>query len=317
MTASMNDTRVTVRHLPWYGTSTSLADEQLTSAEALAQSGLDWTVDSRPLTYRARVDGKEKTFKSSKTAIVRTDTFDELGVVGGRYVPFQNQDAFAFLDKLVEDNGANFQAAGSLNNGSRVFVVMKLPETMKILGDEHDTYVLFITSHDGSMSVTATTTVVRLSCTNMFRAALSSERPVFKASHIAAHLTETEMVTAAATTLGVTKTDQAKFEELAKQLSDVRVNMENDVEFDKIMRQAMPWGSKATAKEIAGIRDLVVASPTIPDEFRNTGWGLINATTEYLGHYRTSRSEEAQLKRALGVNSQIESRLAKALLAKH
>jgi phage/plasmid-like protein (TIGR03299 family) len=306
------DTRMTVRNLPWYGTSTALVDDVQTADDALAIAGLDWEVDTKPLYFRVRQDGKEKTVRSSKSAVYRKDTLDELGIVGGRYVPFQNREAFAFLDKMVAHGGAAFQAAGTMNGGSRVYVVMKTPESVSVLGDAHDTYVLFMTSHDGSMSVTATTTMVRLACTNMFRSALSSERPVFKAAHIAVALDPTHMTAAAEEAIGVTKRDQEKFAAMADKLAQVDVV---DAEFEKIMAKAFPWTTKAAKKELAGIHELWQTSETINDEHRLTGWGLVNATTEFLSHFRSRRSDEAALKRALGVNGQIEARLVKAILA--
>lgn len=314
MTAA--DTRVTTRNLPWHGVSTALSETQMTSSEALELSGLDWEVDLKPLFFRVRQDGKDRQIRASKQVVFRKDSLDEVGIVGSRYVPFQNKEAFGFLDHLVADGGASFQAAGTMNGGSRVYVVVKTPETIKVLGDEHDTYVLFMTSHDGSMSVTATTTIVRLACTNMFRAALTSDRPIFKANHIGAMMDPESMVAAARETLGVTRHDQEAFSKLAGRLAAKTIGHDDaDDAFYSVMRTALPWESKATAKEIEGIRTLWLTSDTINEEHRFTGWGLANATTEYLSHMRSSRSGEAQLKRALGVNGQVESRLAKAILA--
>lgn len=315
MTAA--DTRVTVRSLPWYGTSTAFADEAMTAEQALGLSDLNWEVDLKPLYFRVRVDGKDKMIRSSRQAVYRKDTFDELGIVGKRYHPFQNVESFAFLDNMARDGGAKFHAAGSMGGGSKVFVVMQMPETIKVLGDEHTTYVLFITSHDGSSSIAATTTVVRLACTNMFRAAMSSDRPVFRVAHIGAHLTDPETMAAAArSSLGVTMADQERFATMAGQLASVPVeHTDDDAMFYSIMEKAMPWQTKTTAKEIEAIRGLWLESDTINDEHRFTGWGLANATTEYLSHFRSHRSEEATLKRALGVNGQVEARLAKALVA--
>lgn len=313
MTAA--DTRMTVRNLPWYGASTELVDVPQNADAALTAAGLSWEVELRPLYFRVRENGKDKTVRSSKSATVRKDTHDELGIVGSRYTVFQNREAFAFLDKLVEDGGAKYQAGGTMGGGSKVFVVMQTPSTIKVLGEDHDTYVLFTTSHDGSSTVTATTTLVRPACTNMFRSMLSSDRPVFRQAHVGSMLDPETMAEVARESLGVATADQRRFAELAEQLASAPIDHSHSAEFDGIMARAFPWATKAAQKEVAAIHDLWMTSETIDNEWRFTGWGLMNATTEYLGHFRSRRSSEAGLKRALGVNGQVEARLVKAILA--
>lgn len=309
MTAA--DTRMTTRELPWFGTSTSLVDGLQTADAALEAAGLDWEVDTKPLYFTVRVNGKEKRIKASKNAVYRKDTFDELGIVGSRYRTWQNTQSFSFLDKVAAHGGPKFQAAGSLAGGARVFVVMKM-ETVTIVGDEHDIYVLFLTSHDGTSTVTATTSVVRLQCTNMFRATLASDTPVFKARHIDADLQdEAGMEAAAENALGIANRDIEKFGAVAEQLASVMVDHDHAL---PLLQTALPWRTKATDKEIEKIVVNWEESETIENDWRGTGWGLLNAVTEHLGHGRSQRSSEAGLKRALGVNSQIEARLVRALV---
>jgi len=304
------DTRMTVRHLPWFGASTALVDSVQTAENALELAGLNWEVDVRPNYYFVRVDGKEKRMRGSKRSVIRKDTFEEIGVVGGKYVPFQNRESFAFLDQLSALGEASFEAAGSMNGGSKVFIVMKAGPADKILGDEHDTYILFTASHDGTGSVTATTTSVRLSCTNMFRAAMASETPVFKARHLGVDLKDADMVAAARETLHLAQADMESFGQLAYQLSEVKLDEGQAL---AILEKAMPWSNPATAKEREKIVGNMAMSTTISDEWRHTGWGLLNSVTEMLQHGRSLRSSEAGLKRAMGVNSQIEARVVKAL----
>lgn len=299
------------RTLPWFSIATEVVDDVQTSEDALRLAGLDWNVELRPLYFRYREDGKDKQQRSTRWATVRTDTWQELGIVGKRYEKFDNRDAFKFLDELVDSGAAKYQSAGSLGHGSKVFVVMRVPQKQMIMDDEHESYILFITSHDGSMAVTATTTTVRLACTNMFRGVVASETPVFRASHLTKSLEREVMVAAAQASLGLSKRSIEKFEIIAEGAAEIKVD--SDDEFERIMRLAFPWENKNRDKEVAGVRDLWHGSPYVPETHRYTGWGLLNATTEYMSHYRSWRSGESRFKRALGVNSQIESRLVRAM----
>ena len=43
-----------------------------------------------------------------------------LGMVGSRYVPLQNTDAFSFFEPFIVNGWATFHTAGALGNGERV-----------------------------------------------------------------------------------------------------------------------------------------------------------------------------------------------------
>ena len=71
----------------------------VTSAAAIRMAGLDWSVDERPLATVDTDDNLESI--TSHKAIVRCDNHAVLGVVGTRYTPLQNDEAFEWLDSVV------------------------------------------------------------------------------------------------------------------------------------------------------------------------------------------------------------------------
>jgi phage/plasmid-like protein (TIGR03299 family) len=77
----------------------------------------------------------------------------------------------------------NFETAGSLHGGRRVWVLATLPEHVEVGGDAVRPYVLLMNSHDGSTAVVAATTPIRVVCQNTLNWGLSQARQKFSIRH--------------------------------------------------------------------------------------------------------------------------------------
>lgn len=104
------ETMFSVREKPWHGLGT-IIQEACNSQEALRLAGLDWEVNQVPVLYNGKATGHQFNVRSSDDSV--------LGVVGARYKPVQNADAFAFTDELIGGD-VRYETAGSLANGKRV-----------------------------------------------------------------------------------------------------------------------------------------------------------------------------------------------------
>ena len=151
-----------VKEKAWHGLGQFVSDYP-NSAEALKFAGLDFTVVKRELlTY-----DNENSFGSSDIiapkievpnyfATLRTDTKQVLGVVGKDYEVVQNVDAFSFFDAIVDGDGIQYETAGALGKGERIFITAKLPDYIKVGSDDLiEKYLFLTTSHDGFGSITA------------------------------------------------------------------------------------------------------------------------------------------------------------------
>lgn len=107
---------------------------------------------------------------------VRDDTGAALGVVGDRYTPIQNRDGFTFLQELVASGDVTWESAGAIRDGRRVFISMKLPETVTIdpggIADEIIPFIVAINSHDGTSPFQVVATPWRPVCGNTERFAV-------------------------------------------------------------------------------------------------------------------------------------------------
>jgi hypothetical protein len=94
-----------------------------------------------------------------------------LGVVGPKYHVLQNRAAFQWFQPFLDAREAALHTAGSLCEGSRVWVLAKLNRDPLIvaLGDEVEKFMLLSHGHDGSLAVRVGFTPVRVVCQNTLR----------------------------------------------------------------------------------------------------------------------------------------------------
>lgn len=207
------------KELAWHGLG-QVIDNTVTPEEALKLANLDYEVELFPIYAnfippkgRAELNGdgrnynminkdnkivrtipfKGKLIKDNFT-IVRTDTYNPLGIVGNRYTPVQNKESITFIYDILKNNpdikehdDIIIETAGALGNGSRIFVTAKLPKGFKI-GEETDyteLYIVFTNSHDGTSSLTAMITPIRVVCNNTLSAALGNNKSKVSFRHTA------------------------------------------------------------------------------------------------------------------------------------
>ena len=235
------------------------------------------SIDDKFLTYRNHA-------KKGLTA---------LGVVGTRYTPVQNSEAFDFLNFLADESGAVFETAGSLGNGERVFMTMKFPESMSIAGvDTVNNYLMAVNSHDASTSFTIAVTPIRAVCTNTVRLALREASAKVSLKHTAG---VTSKVQQARETLGVVWRYQEAFEREASRLISQSFS---DSDFTSFVNALVPDARKdASQREITlreRKREELVALWKAPTQtnIANTAWAAYNAVAEWADWSMPTRGSE-------------------------
>jgi len=196
-----------VKEKPWHGLGT-IVENALTSEEAIRTARLDYTVIKAPnftdIYYDEVVDERRKDLldipllvdpfiKIPKERLVvnpasfstyRTDTRQILGNVGTDYEVYQNVDAFQFFDDIVREKKAIFETAGVIGRGERVFITAKLPDTIRVVGDDIvDKYLLLTNSHNGLSSIEVMFTNIRVVCNNTLMAAMNSATSKYRVMH--------------------------------------------------------------------------------------------------------------------------------------
>ncbi len=159
---------------PWAGLGV-LVDGAANSKEALGWSGMDFTVELWN-SFAAEPGATIGTVPDPETRhIVRTDNKKVLKAVGTSFEPFQNVDAFAFMDALVGEKLAMYETAGSLNGGKQVWILARIPKTYYAMpNDETKVYTLLVNYHGGG-ALKILGTAVRTVCQNTVNMAPSHQ----------------------------------------------------------------------------------------------------------------------------------------------
>jgi phage/plasmid-like protein (TIGR03299 family) len=167
----------------WHRLGTVL-DKPATAAQAIKAAHLDWDVIKQPL-----FAGEAEHYPvPGRYAVVRADDWAKkkastLGIVGESYTPVQNREAFSFFDPIVGEKAAIYHTAGALGDGERVWVLAKLPDDIRVIGDDiTEKYLLLSNSHDGNSAVQIKFTPIRVVCQNTLTLALS-EGPTLRVPH--------------------------------------------------------------------------------------------------------------------------------------
>lgn len=268
-----------VGEVPWHKLGTKL-EKPATAAEAIQAAGLDYRVDKTPLRttyFEAPIEGH--------FATVRTDTFEALGVVGARYVPVQNRDAFTLFDALVGEGEAIYHTAGVLGKGERIWLLAKLPDYIRVNDDDIvEKFLLLTNSHDGTAAIRVKLTPIRVLCENTLTLALSGAEQEVRIRHTA---NAGEKLKEAHKLLGLTNQLYAQLKCIFGRMSEKKVEAET---LNKYVKAVFPDLEDATpSSRRTLVRDKVfelVESGKGARATRGTLWGAYNAVTEFVDHYR-------------------------------
>lgn len=264
-----------------------LEDTPKTASDAAVLGGLDFTVSLHPTGYLR--NGEWHTHPSRRT-VVRDDTGVPFDVVSSGYPPLQFREAFDFMDTV----NPTYVAAGVLNGGRQGFMVVRVPEVSKILVDvdPHDIFAVLRTSHDRTRGVEVSVMPLRDRCMNQLTLNSFAQGVPYRWS------------------IAHTSTMHAKLAEARKSLANVGVYVQR---FNEIARRLIKMKITSTAGQfmlteilpdrprrvetVEQISHLWATSDRVG--FTGTGWGLVNALSEYLEWGRPGGSPQSRFIGAL------------------
>lgn len=270
-----------VRETPWHGLGTGVEDA-LSSREALVKAGLDWDVVQKKLYTEdwGSVPGFYVNVRDSDNKV--------LGVVTHRYRIVQNREAFAFTDSLL-GKGVRFEAAGSFRGGRKTWLLARLPKQCRLADDRVIPYLVFCNSHDGSGSIKAAMTPVRVVCNNTLNLALQRADRIWTASHtgdMQGKLEDARMTLFMA---------ENYMEELARETGRLCRRKITNAEAEEYIKALLPIAPDATEtmernimQQREDLRGRYHNAPDLKDVGRN-GYRFINAVSDFATHAKPLR----------------------------
>jgi phage/plasmid-like protein (TIGR03299 family) len=285
------DSMMYVGETPWHREGVSL-DNPPSVEEAITASGLDWTVRKEP-TYIKEFKQGHMNFQLSETGhyvTLREDTGQILGNVSGQYEILQNHDAFLPFRPLV-DYGYTFETAGAIQDGKKIWILAKAPNSALVGDDAIDPYILLFSSHDGSTGNNMRNTLVRVVCQNTLNIALSRKA---KFEYNFRHTQNIKNnIKDVANNIEACQGNVAQAIEQMNRMKDRAINPN---ELDLYLETVIPFLKKRNEESVPelGIKVRNTAKPTykkIVDNFYfgagnkgKTLWDAYNAITEYYTH---------------------------------
>lgn len=321
-----------VKEKAWHGLG-QILDNHPTSKEAIIYAGLDYEVIKVPIKtagidITVAADGTLQDYSDIEIpmscATLRTDTAVALGVVGSKYHVVQNRDVFSFFDAIVsEGKGVSYETAGALGNGETIFITAKLPDTIRV-GNGNDVteqYIFLTTSHDGSGSITAAFTPIRIVCQNTLNAAMYKMSNVVRIKHTAnAH----ENLKNAHKIMGIAARNGKEMESLFNQWTKVQIK---DREVRKLLQLALCPNketydllAKGAEKDIStrfantvdkAFEYAMTADSQQMDTTKGTVFGAYNAITGYYQNVHHFQGAEGKLKNIV-IGGTAKDRMQKA-----
>lgn len=292
-----------VKEKAWHNLGQVIQDYP-TSAEAILHAGLDYEVEKRKLFTPSLSDGTIEVPNYFST--VRTDNDAVLGVVGKDYQIVQNKDAFSFFDAIVGGDGILYETAGALGKGERIFITAKLPNYIRVGKDDLiEKYLFLTTSHDGSGSITAAFTPIRIVCANTLNAALRNQSNTVRIRHTSNAKHRLEQ---AHKVMGISDILSVQMQAIFNYWAKIRIS---DNEVKKLIQSALA-PSKEVLKNLQDGKDdelsscftnmvdsafsYAMSDPTqLMDTTKGTVFGAYNAITGYFQNIRSYKDDEAKL----------------------
>ena len=276
------------REPAWHGLGTVFTEE-LTTKEMLDLANLsNWNVRLEEVTPPANLTSDKNYFYVVRNNPVIDNQNDVLGIVGERYNTLQNEELFDFADAMLD--GGRWETAGAIRGGRVVFGSLALDRETILdpngVSDKINTYLVVNTSHDGSVSIQASVTPVRVVCANTLNFALRSVKQTFKIRHTQ---TANGKVQSAKTALNIANSYMDDFSKMANKMIQTEITAQ---QFNDILLAAYPKPEKDSSKtaltrwqnKIDELNDIYTGD--FNHMISGNAWGALNALTERIDWYR-------------------------------
>lgn len=278
----------------WHKLGVILPDELLTSVQCIEHARMNYTVEKTP----AYMELNGTNILVPDTYVTyRSDNNHPFGTVGKKYTIVQNSDAFSFFDAIVGEGAAIYETAGVLGKGERIFLTARLNDYCVIAGTKDVTqmYVVLTMSHDGSGSIKAMITPIRVVCQNTLNAAIKDSVNTVNIRHTSSAVARLEQ---AHKVLGISNKYMEEFSAIMNAMAKVKVS---DNYVNDLINNLFPTSKDEVSTRAQNIRNEVLTayhSGVGQSGIVGTAYGVYNGVTNYLNHVKTYGNPDKDMERS-------------------
>ena len=296
------DSMFYVGEVPWHGLGEHFETPPKTTGEAMIAAGLNREIGLKDL---QTVEGEPVPNKLT----YYLDDNTPLGVVGPRYVPLQNVELFNFFDPFVQSGMVDLHTAGSLKNGTKVWVLAQLNQedyapSEIVKGDEVRKFILLSNSHDGTTAIRVGFTPIRVVCANTMALAHKSEASkLIRIRHSRNSIVNLEAIR------DVMNLANQEFETTAEQyrwLATRQFNKEDLKKYIKIVlgvEKTADADIKTRTQNIMGNIDHLIHEGLGQKQVKGTWYAAYNGVAEYLSYARGRNNDNRMNSLWFGLNA--------------
>lgn len=240
-------------------------------------------------------------------AVRRSDTSEVLGVVSDTFGVVSNSEMWDIAEAIEGEAKGEvmFETGGSLKGGAKVWLLIRLRDPLVFPGDEETgtiPYYSLQNSHDGSGSFRGQATMTRIVCDNTAQMADLDARQ--RGTQFVFRHTKnvSDRIEEARQALAGWRESITGYRMLAEHLGAERIERSQAREF---MERFIPEPPPSTASDrvMLNVQEARAQWQGIwageaNERIRDSRWGLVQASVEYLNHARRAHSRESRFRRA-------------------
>lgn len=266
----------------WHGLGVAIP-KGVSAREVGKAAGILWPVERTPVMFEKK--GQVETDLSHQV-IYRGDTGSVLDITGKGYIPHQNEEVLEFFQEYVDAGSMFIDTAGSLQGGKYIWVQAKINEGFDLGGgDQVHGRVLLMNPHQYGKGMIGKVVMTRVVCWNTVQMALGEGGRSVKIPHIKAF--DKARRDEAKRNLGIAAERVDAFKADAKKLAKLRLDDEKALDLlVDVLKGKKDQPLEQQGRTVTRVFELYKGAglgATLKTA-QDTGWGLLNALTQYIDH---------------------------------
>lgn len=298
---------------PWHHLGHKIEENDAYSIEAcIKAAGLDWEVSLRPCSafLEEEMDYINVPGCNATTRKRPDGSHQILGVVGDRYTPIQNVDAFELFQPFLDLKSVRLHAAGSLFEGCKIWILAEIMSEPLCITETDIVrkFLLLSHGHDGKSVVRFGFTPTRVVCWNTL--CMAHESNLSKIIRMRHTKNVMENLKNVREIIDLINQDFKATEEQYKRLLRTEISQ---VDVEKYIKRVLNIDDKDLSTRsyniLQKIKSFFYMSPGNEEKgVRGTLYAAYNAITYYLSHIYGRNAENRLDANWFGVNTETNKR---------